>query len=72
LGRIWEEVAVVEFEIHRRHFPGWSEEKTRKTSGKIGSILTETLTQELRIQRGLTLMSNSSLLSLDTVVNGLV
>ena len=63
---------MVEFVIRHRHFPGWSEEKTRKTSFSIGSILTETLIQDLRIRGGLILMSSFSLLSLDTVVNGLV
>ena len=62
----------MEFEIRHRHFPEWSEEKTRKTSVSTGSILTKTLIQDLRIQRGLLFMSSFSLLSLDTIVNGLV
>lgn len=61
---------MVEFEIRHRHFPGLFEEKTRKTSVSIGSILTETLIRDLRIQRGL--MSSFSLLCPDAVVNGLV
>jgi hypothetical protein len=63
----------MKFEIRHRHFHGLSEKKkTRKTSVSVGSSLTETLIQDLRIQRGFVLMSSFSLLSLDTVVNGLV
>jgi hypothetical protein len=43
---MWKEMALVEFEIHHPHFPGWSEEKTWKTSVSIGSVVTETLIQD--------------------------